>query len=347
MTWRDAKVLVTGATGFVGSAVARRLLDRGAQVRVLTRHGSNRRNIMDLSVEVAVGDLRDPGSVARALEGCTGLFHVAADYRLWVPEPDVLYQVNVDGTRNLLEAAAAAGVLRMVYTSSVGALGATADGTPGDEATPVQLSDMIGHYKRSKFLAEAEVRRLAAEAGLPVVIVNPSTPVGPRDIKPTPTGRMVLEAARGRMPAYVDTGLNIVHVADVAEGHLLAFEHGRIGERYILGGQDMTLGAILKTIARLAERRPPRIRLPHGLVLPIAYAAEAWARIDDSREPFVTVEGIKMARKRMYFSSAKAEKELGYGARAPDEALADAVAWFRAEGYLGRGETKKRGRRGH
>jgi dihydroflavonol-4-reductase len=295
MTWRDAKVLVTGATGFVGSAVARRLLDRGAQVRVLTRHGSNRRNIMDLSVEVAVGDLRDPGSVARALEGCTGLFHVAADYRLWVPEPDVLYQVNVDGTRNLLEAA---------------------------------------------FLAEAEVRRLAAEAGLPVVIVNPSTPVGPRDIKPTPTGRMVLEAARGRMPAYVDTGLNIVHVADVAEGHLLAFEHGRIGERYILGGQDMTLGAILKTIARLAERRPPRIRLPHGLVLPIAYAAEAWARIDDSREPFVTVEGIKMARKRMYFSSAKAEKELGYGARAPDEALADAVAWFRAEGYLGRGETK-------
>ncbi|MHC4816099.1 MAG: NAD-dependent epimerase/dehydratase family protein, partial [Planctomycetota bacterium] len=238
--WREAKVLVTGATGFVGSAAARGLLDRGAQVRVLTRHGSNRRNIRDLSVQVAVGDLRDPDSVARALEGCNTLFHVAADYRLWVPEPDVLYQVNVEGTHDLLQAAAAAGVSRMVYTSSVGALGTTplgttAEGSPADEETPVQLSDMIGHYKRSKFLAEAEVRRLATEAGLPVVIVNPSTPVGPRDIKPTPTGRMVLEAALGRMPAYVDTGLNIVHVADVAEGHLLAFERGRVGERYILG----------------------------------------------------------------------------------------------------------------
>jgi dihydroflavonol-4-reductase len=345
MMWREAKVLVTGATGFVGSAVARSLLARGAQVRVLTRHGSNRRNIRDLSVQVAVGDLRDPDSVTRALAGCSALFHVAADYRLWVPEPDVLYQVNVDGTRSLLEAAAAAGVSRMVYTSSVGALGATADGTPADEDTAVQLSDMIGHYKRSKFLAEAEVRRLAAETGLPVVIVNPSTPVGPRDIKPTPTGRMVLEAALGRMPAYVDTGLNIVHVDDVAEGHLLSFERGRIGERYILGGQDMTLGAILKTIARLAERKPPRIRLPHGLVLPIAYAAEAWARIDDTREPFVTVEAVKMARKPMYFSSAKAEKQLGYRPRPADRALAEAVAWFNAEGYLGRPNTKRRGRR--
>jgi dihydroflavonol-4-reductase len=345
MTWREAKVLVTGGTGFVGSAVARRLVDRGAQVRVLTRHGSNRRNIKDLAVQVAVGDLRDPDSVARALEGCNGLFHLAADYRLWVPEPDVLYQINVDGTRNLLEAAAAAGVSRMVHTSSVGALGTTADGAPADEATPVRLSDMIGHYKRSKFLAEAEVRQLAAQADLPVVIVNPSTPVGPGDIKPTPTGRMVLEAARGRMPAYVDTGLNIVHVDDVAEGHLLAFERGRIGERYILGGQDLTLGAILKTIARLAERKPPRIRLPHGLVLPIAYGAEAWARIDGTREPFVTVEGLKMARKRMFFSSAKAERELGYGARPPEVALADAVAWFRTEGYLGRKDTKKRRRR--
>jgi dihydroflavonol-4-reductase len=233
----------------------------------------------------------------------------------------------------------------MVYTSTVGALGTTAEGTPADEETPVQLSDMIGHYKRSKFLAEAEVRRLADEAGLPVVIVNPSTPVGPRDIKPTPTGRMVLEAALGRMPAYVDTGLNIVHVADVAEGHLLAFERGRVGERYILGGQDMTLGAILQTIARLAERKPPRIRLPHGLILPIAYMAEAWARIDDTREPFVTVEAVKMARKPMYFSSAKAERELGYRARPAEDALADAVAWFRAEGYLKPENTKKRGPR--
>ena len=336
MAWPDTKALVTGATGFVGSAVVRQLLDREAAVRVLTRHGSDRRNIAGLEVEVALGDLRDRDSLVRALAGCTALFHVAADYRLWVPEPEILYDVNVDGTRNLILAAAEAGVARIVYTSSVATLGLNADGAPADETTPVALADMIGHYKRSKFLAEQEVRKLIAERDLPVVIVNPSTPVGPRDVKPTPTGRLIVEAATGRMPAFVNTGLNVVHVDDVAAGHLLAFERGAIGERYILGGRDMTLAEILAGIADLVGRKPPRIRLPHGLVLPLAYAAEAWARLDGTREPFVTVDGVRMAAKRMFFSSAKAVRELGYGARPPEAALEDAVAWFQEMGYLDR-----------
>ena len=327
--------LVTGATGFVGSAVARALLERGEAVRVLARPESDRRNIEGLAVEVAEGDLRDKASLERACHGCQALFHVAADYRLWVPEPDEIYAANVDGTRALMEAAGAAGVTRIVYTSSVATLGLNRDASPADETTPVSLADMIGHYKRSKFLAEAEVRRLVAEAGLPAVIVNPSMPVGPRDIKPTPTGRMIVEAARGRMPAFVDTGLNVVHVADVAAGHLAAFKRGRIGERYILGGENLALGEILAAIARRCGRRAPRLRLPHGLVLPLAYAAEAWARLRRSGEPFVTLDALRMARKRMYFTSAKAEAELGYRARPAEAALADAVDWFREAGYLG------------
>ncbi len=326
--------LVTGATGFVGSAVARQLLDRGETVRVLARPGGDRRNIEGLSVEIAEGDLRDRASLERALAGCDALFHVAADYRLWVPRPDEIYEANVAGTCALMLAAGEAGVERIVYTSSVATLGINSSGAPSDEATPVALSDMIGHYKRSKFLAEEEVRRLVADQGLPAVIVNPSTPIGPRDIKPTPTGRMIVEAAAGRIPAFVDTGLNIVHVEDVAAGHLLAFERGRAGERYVLGGRNMTLREILAEVARICGRRPPRVRLPHGLVLPVAYAAEAWARLARGGEPFVTVDGIRMARKRMFFSSAKAEAELGYGARAPGEALGDAIAWFRQAGYL-------------
>ncbi len=271
--------LVTGATGFIGSAVARALLERGEAVRVLARPESDRRNIEGLAVEVAEGDLRDKASLERACHGCRALFHVAADYRLWVPEPDEIYAANVDGTRALMEAAGEAGVMRIVYTSSVATLGLKRDASPADETTPVSLDDMIGHYKRSKFLAEAAVRRLVAEAGLPAVIVNPSTPVGPRDIKPTPTGRMIVEAARGRMPAFVDTGLNVVHVADVAAGHLAAFKRGRIGERYILGGENMALGQILAAIARRCGRRAPRLRLPHGLVLQLAYASESWARL--------------------------------------------------------------------
>jgi dihydroflavonol-4-reductase len=326
--------LVTGATGFVGAAVVRRLLARGTAVRVLAREASDRRNIAGLEVETVAGDLRDRASLKKAARGCVALYHVAADYRLWVREPEAIYRVNVEGSRDLLRAAAEAGVARMVYTSSVATLGLKRDGTPADETTPVALGDMIGHYKRSKFLAEQAVRRLIADEGLPVVIVNPSTPIGPRDVKPTPTGRMIVEAAAGRMPAFVDTGLNVVHVEDVAEGHLLAFDRGRVGERYVLGGRDMTLAEILAVIAALVGRRPPRVRIPHDLILPLAHAAEAWARLRRKGEPFVTVDGIRMAKKRMFFSSARAESELGYSARPAEHALEDAVNWFKGEGYL-------------
>ena len=268
-----SKALVTGATGFVGAAVARALLTEGWEVRALVRSGSDRRNVASLPVAQVVGDLTDAASLERALEGCEAAFHVAADYRLWAPQPQELYRANVDGTGNLLDAAARAGVRRIVYTSSVATVGLPADGRPGAEDAPVGLADMIGHYKRSKFLAEERARQAAAR-GIPVVIVNPSTPIGPGDVKPTPTGQIVLDAARGRTPAYVDTGLNIVHVDDVAAGHLRAFHRGRIGERYILGGEDMTLRQILTLIAQLVGRSPPRIRLPHGAVLPVAYVSE-------------------------------------------------------------------------
>ncbi|HUC62189.1 MAG TPA: hopanoid-associated sugar epimerase [Alphaproteobacteria bacterium] len=328
------KALVTGATGFVGSAVARRLIANGIAVRALARPASDKRNLAGLECEIATGDLNDDASVKAALAGCDALFHVAADYRLWVPKPAEIYRTNVEATERLLSAARAAGVGRIVYTSSVATLGLNEDGTPADEDTPSALEEMIGHYKRSKFLAEEAVKRLVREAGLDAVIVNPSAPVGPRDLRPTPTGKMILDAARGKMPAYVDTGLNVVHVDDVAEGHLLAFRRGRAGERYILGGENLALRAILAEVAALVGRRPPSLRLPHGLVLPIAYMAEAVARLTGA-EPAVTVDGAKLARKHMYFSSAKAERELGYRARPAQSAIADAVAWFRANGYLG------------
>jgi dihydroflavonol-4-reductase len=327
------KALVTGATGFVGAAVARALRREGWEVRVLVRGGSDRSNLQPLVVEAVEGDLADSNSLERALEGCAGLFHVAADYRLGARDPTPLYRTNVDGTRNILNAARTARVPRIVYTSSVATIGIPADGSPGEERTPVGLEHMIGHYKRSKYLAE-EVARDAARAGMSVVIVNPSTPVGPGDIKPTPTGQLVLDAACGRMPAYVDTGLNIVHVDDVAAGHLLAFERGRSGERYILGGEDMTLQTILAQIARLVGRTPPRVRLPYAAVLPVAYLAEAFARIS-GRSGRVTLEGVRMSRKRMFFSSGKAVSELGYRWRPPLEAFEDAVRWFRERGLLG------------
>ncbi len=326
------RALVTGATGFVGAAVARALGRAGWEVRVLVRSGSDRSNLQPLALEAVEGDLADSNSLERALEGCAGLFHVAADYRLGARDPTPLYRTNVDGTRNILNAARRAGVPRVVYTSSVATIGIPSDGSPGEERTPVALSRMIGHYKRSKYLAE-EVARDAARTGMSVVIVNPSTPVGPGDVKPTPTGQLVLDAACGRMPAYVDTGLNIVHVDDVAAGHLLAFERGRPGERYILGGEDMTLQAILAEIARLVGRTPPRIRLPYAAVLPIAYLAEAFARVS-GRSGRVTLEGVRMSRKRMFFSSAKAVNELGYRWRPPAEAFEDAVRWFRERGLL-------------
>jgi dihydroflavonol-4-reductase len=326
------KALVTGATGFVGAAVARALLGAGWQVRVLARRGSDRRNLKNLDVEVSEGDLADSSSLQRASRGCEGLFHVAADYRLGARDPAELYRANVEGTRNILNAAHRSGVQRIVYTSSVATIGIPADGTPGDEQSANSLENMIGHYKRSKYLAE-EVVREAAQGGLSVVIVSPSTPVGPGDVKPTPTGQLVLDAAAGRMPAYVDTGLNIVHVDDVAAGHLLAYERGRAGERYILGGQDMSLREILGMIAGLEGRSPPRVRLPYGVVLPFAYLAEGFARLS-GRSGRITLEGVRMSRKKMFFSSAKAVRELGYKWRPPVQAFEDAIRWFRDNGSL-------------
>lgn len=328
------KALVTGATGFVGSAVARRLLAAGHDVRVLARPGSDRSNLTGLDLEVAEGDLNDAGSLNQACRGCDTLFHVAADYRLWTRHPQHMLDTNIAGTRNLMHAALDAGIGRVVYTSSVATLGILPGDATSDEKTPVAFGDMIGIYKQSKFLAEAEIRRLINEEGLPAVIVNPSTPVGPRDIKPTPTGRMIVEAASGKMPAYVDTGLNIVHVDDVAEGHLLAFEHGEIGMRYVLGGKDMTLRDILLEISAITGRAAPRVRIPHNAVLPIAYAAEAWTRLTGGDEPFVTVDGVRMAKKKMYFSSERAKAALGYAARAPRAAFEDAITWFQENGKL-------------
>jgi dihydroflavonol-4-reductase len=324
-------VLVTGASGFVGAAVARALLARGRKLRVLLRPQSDRRNIEGLAVEPRIGSLEDGASLAAALDGCGALFHVAADYRLWVRDERQMYRANVDGTRLLMEAALAQGVSSIVYTSSVAVLGIIGDGTPSDETTPSTLADMIGPYKRSKFMAEELVRDLVRTRGLPAVIVNPSTPIGPGDVKPTPTGRIIVDAASGKMPAFVDTGLNIVHVDDVAAGHLLAEERGTLGERYILGGEDMSLAEILKRIALLTGRKPPTLRVPIPAIWPLAVATEAWARIS-GKEPLLTIDGLRMAKKKMFFSSAKAERALGYRARPAQEALADAVAYFRRMG---------------
>lgn len=329
-----APTLVTGATGFVGSAVARALAARGHRLRLLVRRSGDRRNLAGLAAELAEGDLTDPASLERAVAGCGALFHVAADYRIWVPDPARMLAANVAGTEALMRAAAAAGVRRIVYTSSVAALGLTADGSPADETTPVSEERIVGIYKKSKFRAEQAVLALARQ-GLPAVIVNPSAPVGPRDIRPTPTGRMIADAAAGRMPAYIDTGLNVVHVDDVAEGHLLAFERGRAGERYILGGENLTLAALLALVAVEAGRAPPRIRLPAPLLWPVALASEALARLAGI-EPLVTRDHLRMARKKMFFSSAKAAAELGYAPRPARAAVADAIAWFRANGMVPR-----------
>jgi dihydroflavonol-4-reductase len=323
--------LVTGASGFVGSAVARALLASRRKVRVLLRPASDRRNIGDLDVEIRTGSLEDHVSLAAAVAGCGTLFHVAADYRLWVRDPEAMHQANVEGTRALMEAALAAGVDRIVYTSSVATLGLATDGTPADETTPSTLGDMIGPYKRSKFLAEQTVRDLVRSKRLPAVIVNPSTPIGPRDAKPTPTGRMIVEAASGRMPTFVDTGLNVVHVDDVAAGHLLAEERGIVGERYILGGDNLSLAEILRHIARFTGRKPPTLKVPIPAIWPVALVAEAAGRVT-GREPFVTLDGLRMARHKMFFSSAKAKRALGYASRPAAAALEDAVAWFRQAG---------------
>jgi dihydroflavonol-4-reductase len=324
--------LVTGATGFVGAAVARTLLKAGHRVRVLARPRGNRRNLANLPVDISEGSLEDQKSLSKAVAGCRYLFHVAADYRLWVPDPETMFRINVEGTRNLMLAALDGEVERIVYTSSVATLGIVRNGI-ADEDTPSTAADMIGPYKLSKFQAEEVVTGLIAERGLPAVIVNPSTPVGPGDVKPTPTGRIIIEAARGRMPAFVDTGLNIVHVDDVAVGHLLAAKAGEIGRRYILGGENLGLGAILTEVARLSGRRAPSIRLPVAAVLPLAAGAEMMARMT-GRPPFATIDAVRMSRKKMFFSSARAIAELGHAARPAQQAIADAIAWFKSNKYL-------------
>ncbi|CCG09036.1 hopanoid-associated sugar epimerase [Pararhodospirillum photometricum] len=328
-------LLVTGASGFVGAAVVRALRARGERVRVLVRPTSPRRNLEGLDVEVVEGDLADPASLPAAVAGVHGLYHVAADYRLWTLDPQAMIRTNVDGSVAIVRAAQAAGVERIVYTSSVAVLKPRADGQPADETTPSRAEDMIGPYKLSKFLAEEAVRRLVHEEGAPVVIVNPSTPIGPGDVRPTPTGRLIVEAASGRMPATVDTGLNIVHVDDVAAGHLLAYDKGVIGERYILGGEDRMLGDLLTEVAGLRGRKGPLVRLPHDLIVPLAWAVETWARLTRrEKEPFVTLDGLRMARARMFFSCDKARAALGYAPRPASQALADAVTWFYDNGYV-------------
>ena len=326
-------ILITGASGFVGAAVVRQLLQAGHPVRALVRPTSAHTNLADLPVEIVVGDLRDAGSLARAMTGIRFLFHVAADYRLWARQPQDIVRTNVEGTRALMEAALRAGVERIVYTSSVATLKARPGGEPSDETFQLDPAAAVGAYKYSKVVAERLVEAMVAEHNLPAVIVNPSTPIGPRDVRPTPTGRIIVEAAAGRMPAYVDTGLNLVHVDDVAAGHVLALTKGLIGERYILGGQDVPLGSMLREIARQTGRAPPRLRLPRRLIFPIAYAAEAAAYVT-GREPFVTTTGLRLAKDRMFFTSAKAERELNYRARPYGEAVAEAIAWFRQHGYL-------------
>jgi dihydroflavonol-4-reductase len=325
------RVLVTGASGFVGSAVVAALLAQGKSVRALVRATSPLANLPREGVEIAQGDLRDPAAMAAAMRDVRYLFHVAADYRLWARDPGEIMTANVEGTRNVMQAALQARVARIVYTSSVATL-ALREGAAADESVGLDESQAIGAYKRSKIAAERLVEAMIGQ-GLPAVIVNPSTPIGPRDGRPTPTGRILIEAARGRMPAYVDTGLNLVHVDDVAAGHLAALKTGRIGERYILGGDDVALGDMLAEIAVMVGRKPPRVKLPRAPLFPLAWAAETVAHFT-GREPFVTRDGLRMAKYRMFFSSAKAERELGYRHRPWREGLRDALAWFRQDGRL-------------
>lgn len=320
--------LVTGASGFVGSAVARALHARGLHVRVLMRPTASRVNIAQLPCELVTGDMRDEASMTAAMKGARYLFHVAADYRLWARDPREIERNNLQGARATMGAALKAGVERAVYTSSVAALK-----PGGNEKDRHTEHSVIGAYKRSKLVAEREVERLIETEKLPAVLVSPSTPIGPRDIKPTPTGRIIVEAATGRMPAFVDTGLNLVHVDDVAQGHLLALDHGKIGENYILGGEDVALQTMLGDIAFLSGRKAPTIKLPRAPLFPLAYAAEAVARVT-GKEPFLTADALRMSRYRMFFSSEKARRELGYHARPYREGIRDALNWFREHGYL-------------
>ena len=326
------KAFVTGATGFVGSHVARVLAEQGADLRLLVRANSNPRNIEALSADRVVGDLRDPSSLERAISGCDAVFHVAADYRLWIRDPDQMYRSNVDGTRAVLEAARKNNVRRVVYTSSVATMGFTLNGHPADEQSPVALESMIGHYKRSKFMAE-QVALDAGKGGIDVVVVNPTTPVGEQDIKPTPTGRIIVDFLKKKFPAYVDTGLNLVDATECARGHVAAYEKGRSGERYILGGENLTLKQILDKLSAITGLPSPKVRVPYVLALAAGVVDELFTGHIRKREPRATIDAVRMGRKKMFVSSAKAERELGWKIVPVDDALRRAAEWFQANGY--------------
>ncbi len=326
------KAFVTGATGFIGASIVRELLKDGLDVRALVRHGSDTRNLQGVTVEWWQGDLLDQSALENGIRGCAWVFHAAADYRLWTRTPQAMYRANVDGTRNVLEAALKAGAERVVYTSSVGTLGNPGDGTPGTETTPVSINDMVGDYKKSKFLAEREAEKFV-DRGLGLIIVNPSTPVGPQDIKPTPTGKIIVDFLNNRMPAYLDTGLNLIAVEDCARGHILAAQKGRIGARYILGNRNLTLREIFAMLERITGRPAPRVRLPYWPILLAAYANEGISRIT-GREPLIPLAGVQMAKKFMFFDSSQAVTELGLPQTAVEAALERAVGWFQANGYL-------------
>ena len=326
-------VLITGANGFIGSALVRAFLTAGYAIRAFVRVTSRLDNLQGLEIETVQGDICDAVAVKRAMAGARYVAHAAADYRLWARDPQTILRTNVEGTRTVMHAALSAGVERIVYTSSVAALALRADGEPADESEPLAEAAAVGTYKTSKVLAERLVETMIARDALPAVIVNPSTPIGPRDIRPTPTGRIIVAAASGRMPAFVDTGLNLVHVDDVARGHVAALERGAVGQRYILGGENVLLADMLRDIARLVGRREPRLKLPRGPLYPLAAAVEMLASLT-GREPLLTRDGLRMSKQRMFYSSAKAQRELGLRARPYGEALRDAIVWFRAAGYL-------------
>jgi dihydroflavonol-4-reductase len=324
---------VTGATGFVGSHVARVLAEQGTELRILVRASSDLRNIEGLKAERVVGDLRDPASIEEAMRGCDVVFHIAADYRLWVRDPDAMYRTNVDGTRAILEAARKNRVRRVVYTSSVATMGFTGNGHPADENSPVSLDSMIGPYKRSKFMAE-QVAIEAGRGGMDVVVVNPTTPVGEQDIKPTPTGRIVVDFLKKKFPAYVDTGLNLVDVTECARGHIAALEKGKSGDRYILGGENLTLKQILDKLAAITGLPSPKVKVPYVLALATGVVDEMVTGRMLGREPRATIDAVRMGRKKMFVTSAKAERELGWNSLPVDDALRRAVAWFRQNGYV-------------
>lgn len=325
-------IFLTGATGFLGSHVARALAEQGAGLRLLVRSNSNLRNLEGLKAETATGDLRDPGSLEKAIAGCDTVFHVAADYRLWVRDPEEMYRSNVEGTRAILEAARKNNVRRVVHTSSVATVGFTANGHPADEDSPVSLADMIGHYKRSKFLAE-QVALQAGRSGMHVVVVNPTTPVGEQDVKPTPTGRIIVDFLKRKFPAYVETGLNLVDVRECARGHIAALEKGKSGERYILGGEDLTLKQILDKLAEITGLRSPTLKLPYLFAFAAGVVDETITGRLLHREPRATIDTVRMGKKKMFASSGKAERELGWKIVPVESALRRAVQWFQANGY--------------